>query len=602
MEHETDTRDDDGATEVVAVEVAPAADPPSEEDAPVKRNLNSYYGHKVGFCQSLSLLLNAGLMIYAHVGLSAVIFSSRDPSITSDTSNNLNSLSDNNTAIASNDTGLLGGICNKQDIEIWTENGGETNRPKHSNFCSRTYNGGCFVNSGCIETCFQETFGYSADCSTCFGTIPSCSMNNGCTWICAADSFSEACQQCNSPCVAELQLCTGLPEVEGTNETLLPIENNETFSNVTLPPSNIIDNSNTCNEYDLEAIDEWYNAYNLTFVKSVNDAWNGDAQLLAVIVVLFSGIWPYAKNIILIIVWYLPMTEKAQTSTIVWLSRLSKYTLVDVFAVIGVLVGVQLQLNIGGTETVIRAEPRFGIIAFFLATVWEFLQIEVIKDMHERKIVANNSQEGGERLYFSKLWIPVIILLVSIGLYIAGAITEIARFTSFDSGTGMGCEKSYNLVTLANALINDISMASNSAAGQTWMLYLIYILLNVVFPVVTHILQIFFIIGWFQSKKLKTMIKWTVGIWCFSCIEVLLIGIFAVEFKFPQLVMKIAGDTNAGFLDISSSLGEGFYILIAYSVAACFLQLSLNLQHDNPAKPSMSMGGEDKKKQMNDDV
>jgi len=45
-----------------------------------------------------------------------------------------------------------------------------------------------------------------------------------------------------------------------------------------------------------------------------------------------------------------------------WLSRLSKYTLVDVFAVIGVLVGVQLQLNVGGTDAVIRAEPRFGII------------------------------------------------------------------------------------------------------------------------------------------------------------------------------------------------------------------------------------------------
>ena len=35
-------------------------------------------------------------------------------------------------------------------------------------------------------------------------------------------------------------------------------------------------------------------------------------------------------------------------------------TLVDVFAVIGVLVGVQLQLNLGGMEIITRAEPRFG--------------------------------------------------------------------------------------------------------------------------------------------------------------------------------------------------------------------------------------------------
>ena len=35
--------------------------------------------------------------------------------------------------------------------------------------------------------------------------------------------------------------------------------------------------------------------YNVTFVKSIDDAWKGDAKLLAVIVVLFSGIWPYLK-------------------------------------------------------------------------------------------------------------------------------------------------------------------------------------------------------------------------------------------------------------------------------------------------------------------
>ena len=41
-----------------------------------------------------------------------------------------------------------------------------------------------------------------------------------------------------------------------------------------------------------------------------------------------------------------------QTATLMWLSRLSKYTLVDVFAVIGVLVGVQLRLDVGGGKCV----------------------------------------------------------------------------------------------------------------------------------------------------------------------------------------------------------------------------------------------------------
>ena len=88
---------------------------------------------------------------------------------------------------------------------------------------------------------------------------------------------------------------------------------------------------------------------------------------------------------LLLILWFTPMTVERQTWALVWLSRLSKYTLVDVFAVIGTLVGVQLQLDIrGAVEVAVRAEPRFSIICFFLATLWEFLQIEVTKGQWER--------------------------------------------------------------------------------------------------------------------------------------------------------------------------------------------------------------------------
>lgn len=52
---------------------------------------------------------------------------------------------------------------------------------------------------------------------------------------------------------------------------------------------------NVCNDYDLEAVEEWYTVYDLTFIRSIKDAWTGDAKLLAFIIVIFSGIWPYLK-------------------------------------------------------------------------------------------------------------------------------------------------------------------------------------------------------------------------------------------------------------------------------------------------------------------
>ena len=165
--------------------------------------------------------------------------------------------------------------------------------------------------------------------------------------------------------------------------------NNETGSNSTM--RNLQSTSSaSCNNFDVQAVEKWYTVYELTFIHSIKDAWVGDAKLLAVIIVLFSGIWPYLKKVIIVIIWYVPTTVERQSATLLWLSRLSKYTLVDVFAVIGLIVGLQLQLKIAGLENIIRAEPRFGILAFFLATVWEYFEIEVIKAMHDRKI-----SEGG---------------------------------------------------------------------------------------------------------------------------------------------------------------------------------------------------------------
>ena len=83
------------------------------------------------------------------------------------------------------------------------------------------------------------------------------------------------------------------------------------------------------------------------------------------------------------------MTVERQILALSWLSWLSKYTLVDVFAVVVVLVGIQLQLRIGGVvEVMTRAEPRFGIICFFLATAWEFVEIEVIKCEKSGRMIA----------------------------------------------------------------------------------------------------------------------------------------------------------------------------------------------------------------------
>ncbi|KAL3800998.1 hypothetical protein ACHAW5_002378 [Stephanodiscus triporus] len=115
-------------------------------------------------------------------------------------------------APAADDAGSFDQCEDEADVEIWT-NGGAANRPANSDYCSREYNGGCYLDSACIETCFQETYGYSAKCSTCFGVIPTCSVSSGCMDECQFDSLGEDCAECNAPCVEKFNECTGLPAV-----------------------------------------------------------------------------------------------------------------------------------------------------------------------------------------------------------------------------------------------------------------------------------------------------------------------------------------------------------------------------------------------------
>ena len=79
--------------------------------SPQNRNINSFFNPRVGIIQTLSLVLNAALLVYAHISLSAVIFSSRDPSITSSSS------VASADAVDSNITSSTDGKCNEEDTE-----------------------------------------------------------------------------------------------------------------------------------------------------------------------------------------------------------------------------------------------------------------------------------------------------------------------------------------------------------------------------------------------------------------------------------------------------------------------------------------------------
>jgi hypothetical protein len=553
-------------------------------------SLNEVYGNRIGFWQTLSMVLNAGLMVYAHVGLSAVFVSNQERV---------------DEAVAAEPSFSSTGACTESDHAIW-ESIGFVKKTKLSNYCAREFRSPpCFMDSACNSECFHEVGGYSEPCAACFGVLPACGFENNCAFICQQDGFSPECKSCNKPCDATFQNCSGLDPNLQVNVTLPPF-----FSPTTTNVSDdkdvevstaFMSNEEIC-EFQQEGIDPedydtFYVVYEVQFFKAIHTAWTSDARLLAVIVVAFSGIWPYAKNVILVFTWYLKLTEKQRTWILKWLHRLGKYTLIDIYIVILLCVGVLIEMTVAdGVPVLVKGEPRSAIVAFLVATLWEFVHFEWMTKLHEKHMHrglgqrqemtgpllsalrfkhSRDSDHEGKVFKFSmglKLF-ALILLVTTFSLFLVGSSVELVRFTSVRPEEPGGCTRSYNLYTAATEMVSPFMLHGSKHKLGIWIMYISYLFLCAVCNLIVHCIQVLVLV--FDVKN-STMCRFANQAWAFASVDVLIIGVYCIEFKFEKMIGAMAGNKGSQFFGIDSAKGPGFYILIAYSVLSAFLQYIFN--------------------------
>lgn len=74
-----------------------------------------------------------------------------------------------------------------------------------------------------------------------------------------------------------------------------------------------------------------------SIMKSTVDMWEAGATEMAIFVLIFSGIWPYVKQITSLVCWFMPPSKLSITtrgSTFLWLDTLAKWSMVDIFVMI----------------------------------------------------------------------------------------------------------------------------------------------------------------------------------------------------------------------------------------------------------------------------
>jgi hypothetical protein len=143
--------------------------------------------------------------------------------------------------------------------------------------------------------------------------------------------------------------------------------------------------------------------------KSILDMWEAGATELAVIVAIFSGVWPYTKQLITLFLWFSPtrwVSVLKRGSILSWLDALGKWSFIDIFVLVITLVAFRLSvkspddfsflpLNFYAMELLVI--PGWGLYANMIAQILSQISSHFVIHFH-RKIIFHHRLDENEFL------------------------------------------------------------------------------------------------------------------------------------------------------------------------------------------------------------
>jgi len=87
--------------------------------------------------------------------------------------------------------------------------------------------------------------------------------------------------------------------------------------------------------------------FEFSMAKSTIEMWNAGATVLAILIVIFSGLWPYSKLLITLFIWFAPtrwLSSNRRGKLLHWLDVLGKWSMIDVFVLLMTLASFRLSI------------------------------------------------------------------------------------------------------------------------------------------------------------------------------------------------------------------------------------------------------------------
>jgi hypothetical protein len=91
--------------------------------------------------------------------------------------------------------------------------------------------------------------------------------------------------------------------------------------------------------------------FEFSMAKSTIDIWNAGGKELAILILIFSGIWPYTKQLMTLGLWFAPpswISISKRGSILLWLDWLAKWSMIDIFVLVVTIAAFRVSIESPG--------------------------------------------------------------------------------------------------------------------------------------------------------------------------------------------------------------------------------------------------------------
>ena len=110
--------------------------------------------------------------------------------------------------------------------------------------------------------------------------------------------------------------------------------------------------------------------FEFSIAQSILDLWNTGGKAIAILILLFSGVWPYTKLLITLIFWFLPPCRLSVTrrgSILGLLDALAKWSTIDIFVLVISLIAFRISVT---SPTLTYLPSNFYSVNLLVVPLW----------------------------------------------------------------------------------------------------------------------------------------------------------------------------------------------------------------------------------------